>query len=135
VSGLAPEARVEAPMALDVTGERWPAGPWDLVFSANTLHIMPAAAIPALLSGAAGVLAPGGLLMLYGPFRYGPAHTAASNAAFDGDLRRIDPAMGIRDAVGVTAEAAAVGLEAAGDEAMPANNRMLIFRRHSAPPP
>ncbi len=128
-SGLAPGARIAPPLPLDVTQPDWPPGPWDAVFSANTAHIMPAAAVPALLAGSASVLRPGGLLLLYGPFRYGPDHTAASNAAFDEHLRSLDPAMGIRDARQLAAQAAEVGLQLREDVAMPANNRTLVFER------
>jgi cyclopropane fatty-acyl-phospholipid synthase-like methyltransferase len=123
-SGTLPRA-----IRLDVTEGDWPAGPFDAVFSANTAHIMPAAAVPALLAGSAGTLATGGLLLLYGPFRYGDRHTSASNAAFDAHLRAIDPAMGVRDALELTRQAEAVGLIPAADLPLPANNRILIFRR------
>jgi SAM-dependent methyltransferase len=128
-SDLAPGARIAPPLPLDVNQADWPPGPWDAVFSANTAHIMPATAVPALLASTARVLRPGGLLLLYGPFRYGSEHTAASNAAFDEHLRSLDPAMGIRDAHLLAAQAAEVGLQLREDVAMPANNRTLVFER------
>jgi SAM-dependent methyltransferase len=131
--GLAPGARIEPPLVLDVVNPDWPSGPWDAVFTANTAHIMPAAAVPGLLDGSVRVLGPGGLLLLYGPFRYGTVHTAASNAAFDAHLRSLDPAMGVRDAHELTRQALAVGLVAQDDVAMPANNRLLVFRRGEEP--
>jgi hypothetical protein len=97
------------------------------VFTANTAHIMPASAVPDLVAGAAAVLAPGGLLLLYGPFSDGGRHSAPSNAAFDAHLRSIDPAMGVRDADWITALAERQGLGALADVAMPANNRLLVF--------
>lgn len=130
-TGLAEGSRIQDPIALDVNWSRWPAGPFDLVFSANTTHIMPISAIPHLLAGSARVMAAHGLLMLYGPFRYGSNPTAESNAAFDAHLRAMDASMGLRDAVALASDAAALGLEPVADEAMPANNRMLIFRRRS----
>jgi len=75
------------------------------VFSANTTHIMAAASVPLLLAGAARVLAPGGLLLLYGPFHGVGVPTAPSNAAFGAHLRSINPAMGLRDAGEVTEQA------------------------------
>lgn len=137
-SALAAGTVIAEPLELDVTRpEQWPAGPFDALFTANTCHIMPASAVPQLLAGAARVLAPGALLLLYGPFRDGEAHTAPSNAAFDAHLRAIDPAMGVRDARDLIGQAAALGLELRADAPMPANNRMLVFRRQSrgdAPP-
>lgn len=130
--GLAPGARVAPPLVLDVTtGPHWPAGPFEAVFTANTLHIMPAAAVPHLLAGAARVLAPDGLLVIYGPFRYGERHTAASNEAFDAHLRQLDPAMGVRDAEAIEREAGGLGLSLQDDEPMPANNRLLVFRKNA----
>ncbi|MCP9928904.1 DUF938 domain-containing protein [Cyanobium sp. CH-040] len=131
-SGLAPGARIAEPVALDVTRpEQWPHGPFDAVFTANTCHIMPATAVPQLLAGAARLLRPRGLLLLYGPFRDGDRHTAPSNAAFDAHLQAIDPAMGVRDARELRAQAQSLGLELRADQAMPANNRLLVFERQA----
>ncbi|MCP9797989.1 DUF938 domain-containing protein [Cyanobium sp. Lug-B] len=128
---LAPGAQVAAPLLLDVTQPQWPAGPFEAVFTANTLHIMPAAAVPHLLAGGARVLAADGLLLIYGPFRYGERHTAASNEAFDVHLRQLDPAMGVRDAEAIQREAAGLGLHLQADASMPANNRLLVFRKNA----
>jgi hypothetical protein len=97
------------------------------VISINMIHIAPWAATQGLMAGAGRVLAPGGLLLLYGPFRIGGAHTALSNAEFDASLRARDPAWGVRDIETVGAEAR--GFALAADVAMPANNRMVVFRR------
>lgn len=128
-AGLAPGARVAPPVVLDVTQPDWPSGPFEVVFTANTLHIMPAAALPHLLAGSARVLTVDGLLLIYGPFRYGESHTAASNGAFDLHLRQLDPAMGVRDAKELQAQAAHLGLHLQVDAAMPANNRLLVFQK------
>lgn len=118
-----------APLELDVAGNRWPDQTQDAVFTANTLHIMPWALSPVLIDRAGRLLNPGRLLIIYGPFQYGGRHTAESNRQFDDTLRRQDPAMGIRDAREVTRLAADAGLAAEADIAMPANNRILIFRK------
>ena len=126
-SQLAAASQLADAITLDVSAGPWPDGPYEAVFTANTAHIMPASAVPELVAGAAAVLAPGGLLLLYGPFSDGGRHSAPSNAAFDAHLRSIDPAMGVRDADWITALAESRGLRALADVAMPANNRLLIF--------
>ena len=127
---LAPEARLADPIELDVDRpDQWPSGPYEAVFSANTTHIMAADSVPRLLAGAARLLAPGGLLLLYGPFLGGGVPTAASNADFDAHLRSLDPTMGVRDAGVVREQASSYGLDAVADGAMPANNRILVFRK------
>jgi SAM-dependent methyltransferase len=129
-SGLAAGSRLPPAIALDVTNAgQWPRQSFDAVFSANTCHIMPAAAVPQLLAGAAGLLRQGGLLLLYGPFHDGGVHTAASNAAFDQHLRSLDPAMGVRDALALVEQAQGLGLAPLADVTMPANNRILVLQR------
>ena len=131
-SGLAPGSQILMPIALDVSAPLdWPNQRFDAVFTANTAHIMPASSVPDLLAGAAGVLVPGGLLLVYGPFCDHGIPTAASNVAFDLHLRSLDPAMGVRDAVVIGDQAKGLGLSPVTDIAMPANNRTLIFRRDS----
>jgi hypothetical protein len=125
-------AQLLPPLPLDVKAPAaWPQRRFQAVFTANTLHIMAVNAIPQLLSGSAGVLDPEGLLLIYGPFHDGGLHTAASNAAFDAQLRALDPAMGIRDAAWLIGTAKERGLELARDQAMPANNRLLVFERQA----
>jgi len=106
-----------------------PAMQVDAVFTANTLHIMPWAAVQALFAALPDVLAPGGLLVVYGPFNYQGQFTSDSNAAFDAALRSADPARGLRDAEEVDALARAAGLVLQQDQAMPTNNRCIRWRR------
>ncbi|UCG72716.1 MAG: DUF938 domain-containing protein [Chromatiales bacterium] len=117
------------PIALDVRTERWPVDRADAIFTANTLHIMSWPAVQDLFFGVGRMLAPGGRLCIYGPFRYAAGFTAPSNAAFDVGLRRRDPASGIRDFDAVAELAAAQGLELLADHSMPANNQLLVWSR------
>jgi len=117
------------PLALDVDDADWPLRSCDALFSANTLHIMGWTSVENFFRGACRVLQPGGVLAVYGPFRYGGRHTAPSNAQFDAALRARDPQSGIRDFEAVNALALAKGLAFADDRAMPANNRTLLWRR------
>ena len=121
-------------IGLDVSTDAWPAGPFDAVFTANTAHIMPASAVPQLVAGAASILSPGGLLLLYGPFSDGGRHSAPSNAAFDAHLRSIDGSMGVRDADWIGELAQLAGLSALAEVAMPANNRLLVYRASGGGP-
>jgi SAM-dependent methyltransferase len=125
----APGSQLVEATSLDVSADPWPDGPYDAVFSANTAHIMPLEAVAQLLTGAARILREGGLLLLYGPFSDAGEHTAPSNELFDAHLRSIDPAMGVRDADWIRAQAAGLQLQPIADVVMPANNRTLIFQR------
>ena len=118
------------PLLLDATAPQdWPVRHADAVVAINMIHIAPWSATEGLMSGAARVLAPGGLLYLYGPFREAGGHTAPSNAAFDFDLQLRNLLWGVRDREEVADLAVRHGLEPAGRVRMPANNLSLLFRR------
>ena len=121
-------ANLPPPLALDVAGP-WPAARFDAVFTANTLHIMSWTHVCALFAALPGVLAPGALLAVYGPFNYGGTFTSPSNAAFDLWLKRRSSESGVRDFEAVDALAEAAGLALIEDCAMPAHNRILLWRR------
>jgi SAM-dependent methyltransferase len=120
---------VRAPLALDVEDGSWGVARADGIVCINMIHIAPWSACQGLLGGAARVLAPGGVLYLYGPFRLDGRHTAPSNAAFDEDLRARDPRWGVRDLETVSAEAARHGLAFVERVPMPANNQSVVWRR------
>jgi SAM-dependent methyltransferase len=121
------------PLALDAANPGWPVARADAVLCINMIHIAPWSACAGLIAGAASVLPPGGLLYLYGPFRRDGAHSAESNQRFDEDLRRRDPAWGVRDLGDVARLAAARGLAHQATVEMPVNNLSVLFRR-TAPP-
>lgn len=116
------------PQVLDTRVRPWSVEPVDAVVCINMVHISPWEATLGLLEETARLLVPGGVLFFYGPYRWAGQHTAPSNAAFDLDLRRRDPAWGVRDLEEVIDAAAAVGLQFERRVAMPANNFSVVFR-------
>jgi len=120
-----------APLELEVEQMTWPcaADSVDAVYTANTLHIVSWPQVQALFRGVGRVLRDDGLLIVYGPFRYGGQFTSHSNSVFDAALRSRDPLSGIRDFEAVDALAADQGLRLVEDCAMPANNQALVWRR------
>ena len=122
-------ANIRPPILLDVTAPDWGVEGVAAILAVNMIHIAPWAAAEALMAGAGRRLPPGAPLYLYGPYKRGGQHTAPSNAAFDADLRRRDPAWGVRDLDDVARLALQSGLDLAEVVAMPANNLSVIFRR------
>jgi cyclopropane fatty-acyl-phospholipid synthase-like methyltransferase len=112
-----------------VRQDPWPIDAVDAVYSANTLHIMDWQSVQKFFAGVGKVLAPNGVLCVYGPFRYEGRYTSESNAAFDKHLRMRDTGSGIRDAEAVDALAVAQGLALEADYRMPANNQLRIWRK------
>ncbi|WP_043293731.1 DUF938 domain-containing protein [Burkholderia pseudomallei] len=122
---------LRAPLALDVCVEPWPLAAADAIVCVNMIHIAPWAAVCALFVGAARALPDGGVLYLYGPYRRGGAHTAESNAQFDAQLRRRNPAWGVRDLEAVVELGGASGLALDEVVEMPANNLSVVFRKRA----
>jgi hypothetical protein len=116
-----------APIELDVD-QPWPRVDADAVFSANTCHIMSWPQVERLFQGI-GKIRSLKIFCLYGPFNYHGKHTSESNARFDAMLRARDPASGLRDFESINALAKAAGLTLQEDNAMPANNRLLVWKR------
>lgn len=123
-------ANVAPPIALDTRCEAWPRiDSIDVVFSANTAHIMHWDAVCGLFAGAARCLGNSGRLMLYGPFRLQGETFIDSNRRFDQSLRAQDPGMGIRNSEDLDALATSGGLLREATHAMPANNHVLVWQR------
>jgi Protein of unknown function (DUF938) len=122
---------VRPALPLDVLQPAWPGVPpqVDLVYCANMLHIAPWPTCGALMQGAARHLTPHGMLVTYGPYAVDGEPLAPGNQAFDADLRRRDPAWGLRRLQDVEQVAAAAGLLLHQRLAMPANNLLLCWRR------
>jgi SAM-dependent methyltransferase len=130
-SHVAALANVRAPLLLDVLTVPWPQSldRFDAVFCANMLHIAEWDTCAALMSGAARHLVRGGVLVVYGPYVVDGQPMAAGNTAFDADLRRRNPAWGLRRLGAVVEEAERAGLALERRFDMPANNLTVVFRR------
>lgn len=117
------------PLLIDASSSDWPIAEADAVLSINMVHISPWASALGLLDGAARLLSPGAPLILYGPWLKDDMATASSNMDFDADLKRRDPAWGLRRVEEFAAAADERGLRLIETRTMPANNMMLLLRR------
>lgn len=125
-------SNVMAPRDLDASSVVWGVeelAPFDAVVSINMIHIAPWTAAVGLFSGAGKLLGDGGLLCLYGPFMHNGTHSALSNEAFDQSLKARNPSWGLRDIADLSRVAHDVGLNLEKMVEMPANNKLLVFRR------
>ena len=129
------EAKLDnTPMAipLDVTNTgTWPSIEVDAIFSANTTHIMSWEMVVDFFQGVGKMLNPGGMFILYGPFNYNGEYTSQSNANFDLWLKDRDPNSAIRDFEALNKLATEAELILVNDYEMPANNRILYWKKIS----
>jgi hypothetical protein len=122
-------ANLREPIELDAALCDWPVDRADALLSINMVHISPWESALGLLDGASRLLGRKAPLILYGPWLSESVETAAGNIEFDLDLKRRNPRWGLRRVESFAAEAASRGLALIEQRAMPANNRMLLFRR------
>ena len=118
------------PIVLDVRG-LWPTQRYDAIFSANTLHIFSWAEVKTLFERLPDVLQQDATIAIYGPLNYRGQFTSTSNAQFNDWLQERGTHMAIRDFEAVDGLAQSIGLHLLEDYAMPANNRLLIWRSES----
>lgn len=124
-------ANIAPAQPLDAGVPGW-AADWpdrDLIVVINLLHLIPEPAAETLLAEAARALAPGGRLLIYGPFRRAGVFTSPGDAEFHARLSAADPAIGYKDDDAVIAWAGAAGLRLLDRVEMPANNLALVAER------
>ncbi|GAB4509025.1 MAG: DUF938 domain-containing protein [Sulfuricaulis sp.] len=117
------------PLALDLFADAWPVEQAQAVVCINTIHIVSWEGVERLFAGAGRALAPGGMMYVYGPYRYGGRPLEPSNEDFDRWLKARDPASGVRRFEDVNRLAGQNGFILAGDRAMPANNRSIWWQK------
>jgi hypothetical protein len=117
------------PFELDVVQSNWPELSIDIVFTANTVHIMSLTEVEALFKGVGQNLNKGGLFIIYGPFNYHGQYTSQSNAQFDIWLKQGNENSGIKDVDFLNSLAKQSALEFIHDIEMPANNKMLCWKK------
>ncbi|SAL22520.1 DUF938 domain-containing protein [Caballeronia humi] len=122
-------ANLKTPLATDVRAADWGVKSAAAIVCVNMIHIAPWDAAEALFDGAGRLIAAGGVLYLYGPYKRDGAHTAPSNEAFDAQLRATDPRWGVRDMEAVDALGRGAGFVLEEVVPMPANNFSLVFRK------
>lgn len=118
---------LRAPLELDLLAgaEHWPLTIAQAIVCINTLHIVAWRGVKNLFAGAGRVLPTGGVLVVYGAYRYATRPLEPSNESFDQWLKARDPVSGVRDFEAVNALAQKYALALRGDRAMPGNNRSI----------
>lgn len=118
------------PLVLDLFSDDWPVTEAQALICINTIHIVSWEGAEKLFTGAGRLLTPGGIMYVYGPYRYANRPLEPSNEEFDRWLKARDPVSGIRLFEDVNRLAGQNGLTLAGDRAMPASNRSLWWAKN-----
>ncbi len=121
-----------APLDLNVTRPNWTGAlpmKFDVIFSANMIHIAPIEALKGLANLAELALTPAGKVIFYGPFLFGQA-SARSNLDFDLALKGKNPTWGVRELDSVKHIFAKLGFNQLDFRDMPKNNHIIGLSRH-----
>ncbi len=122
-------SNIKEPQRLDVGKDDFPKLKFDVVFTANTLHIMHWKDCKSFMKLLGNRLREGSRAIFYGPFNYAGNFTSESNRNFDALLKELDPLSGIRSFEDIHNNMTKHGFELMDDIEMPANNRLLVFNR------
>lgn len=122
-------AQLKSPIVYQAGTTDFPPKDFDVVFTANTLHIMPWENVKDLVGDLGDHLKTGARAVIYGPFNYQGEFTSESNAKFEMWLKEQNPESGIRDFEKVYELMCVQGFELLSDQTMPANNRCLVFKK------
>ncbi len=122
-------SNLRVPLVLDLFVNSWPVNEAQGMVCINTIHIVSWQAVEKLFIGAGRLLTPGGILYVYGPYRYAGRPLEPSNEEFDHWLKARDPVSGVRLFEDVNRLAEESGFSLAGDRAMPANNRSIWWQK------
>ena len=122
-------SNIKTPFELDVSKSNWPEMEVDAIFTANSVHIMSQFDVDNLIKGAGVLLKEKGSLIIYGPFNYAGAYTSNSNERFDQWLKDRDSESGIKHFEDIERLAEKHGLQLVRDYEMPANNRILHYKK------
>ncbi|WP_114327282.1 DUF938 domain-containing protein [Candidatus Colwellia aromaticivorans] len=124
-----PSPNIRRPLTIDLADVQPLAENIDAMYSANTLHIISWTLVQKFFELVETQLAKNGTLCIYGPFNYQGKYTCESNANFDLWLKARDEHSGIRDFEAICQLATKAKFSLIEDIEMPANNRILLFKK------
>lgn len=119
---------VKPPIVIDLY-QPWPVTTVDVIYTSNTLHIVSVELVTRFFDAVGKHLSSDGLLCVYGPFKYNGQFTSPSNGDFDLWLKERNSESGIRNIEDILALATNASLNLIHDYEMPANNRLLVFKK------
>ncbi|MCI5096242.1 MAG: class I SAM-dependent methyltransferase [Rhodobacteraceae bacterium] len=125
------QPNIRPALQLDATAPGWGqrhAGQTLIVLS-NLLHLISDAEAETLIAEAALALAPGGRLVIYGPFMRGDELTSEGDQQFHASLTAHDPEIGYKDDFDTMDLMQEAGLEMVQVVEMPANNLALVAEK------
>lgn len=121
---------VNPPVILDATVAGWAEGfgGQNLIFLSNLLHLISPEEANTIIAESAKALAPGGLLVIYGPFLRGDDFASEADRQFDESLRAEASEIGYKSFESIQELQSKAGLVALAPIAMRSSNLLLVAK-------
>ena len=120
---------IRGPLLLEIGKDDFPKLAVDMIYTANTLHIMTWNQCITLFELLGENLARDAHVFIYGPMKYSDAFTSESNKQFDRSLKDQNSSMGIRNFDDIEYYMTNQDFSLKKDHKMPANNQLLVFQK------
>lgn len=120
---------IKKPQRFDVSKDDFPKLRFDIVFTANSLHLMHWKDCKSLMKLLGHRLREGSRAIFYGPFKYSGEFLSENHRELDQELKMNDPLSGIRSFEDIHKNMVKDGFELVDDIEMPSKSRMLIYTR------
>lgn len=120
---------IRKPQRLDISKDDFPKLRFDVVFTADTMHLMHWKDCKSFMKLLGHRLREGSRAIIYGPFKYGGEFKALDHQELDQTIKAKDPLSGIRSFEDIHNNMVKNGFELVDDVEMPDNNRTLIYTR------
>ena len=117
------------PVEFEAGATKLPKKKYDIIFTANTFHIMSWKKVKTVLKNLNNSLKEGGQFIIYGPFNFNDEFTSESNKDFDAYLKSINPEMGIRNFNDIEINLTKNNIHTTEKIDMPKNNKLLVFTK------
>jgi cyclopropane fatty-acyl-phospholipid synthase-like methyltransferase len=120
---------IQKPQRVEVGKDELPKLKFELIYTADTFHVLHWKECKSLMKMFGGRLREGARVIIYGPFKYGGQFSSESDQELDRTLKEKDPMSGIRSFEDVNNVMTKNGFELTLDADLPENNHLLIYTR------
>jgi cyclopropane fatty-acyl-phospholipid synthase-like methyltransferase len=120
---------IQKPARMEVGKDELPKLKFDLIYTADTFHVMHWKECKSLIKQFGGRLREGSRVVIYGPFKYGGQFVTPAHEELDSSLKAKDPSTGIRNFEDVNNAMIKNGFELVLDEELPEGHHILVYKR------
>jgi len=120
---------IQKPTRMEVGKDELPKLKFDVIFTADTFHVLHWKECKSLIKQFGGRLREDSRVVIYGPFKYGGNFPSTEIEQLDSSLKANDPSSGVRSFEDVNNAMVKNGFELLMDTALPDRKQILVYKR------